>query len=351
MKQTMKHLSMGLALSLAGFANQGLAQSTPQQVAGSGWQALTNAAPSVAVNGTTEYVAWKSETSQKIMISALNGGAWTTPAVVGGTNAGSTWTAETVSSPALAVDDTTGYLWLAWTNPSSEDIYVSTLVNGAWTYREAVGGSGWKAETWKYGAPALSGGHGISLAWVGHSSQDIWYAYWNYPGWSTQQTVSGSGWTAQSEGAPPGWTQAELVQGLGSISTLFWNDPSGDVLMSNDFPFGWTEAAGVACDGWTATVFGNSTPAAAYFILNGNFYAAVFWIESSNGLLEYSYTTGSGCGFADPATVGGSGSPFLAPAVAIGPTVSILEWTKPNGPHTINSTIWYLDPTTLSGLN
>ena len=68
MKQTMRHLALGLALFLASFASLGLAQSTPQQVKGinsqgAKWQALTDRGQvAVATNATTEYVAWKSRT-------------------------------------------------------------------------------------------------------------------------------------------------------------------------------------------------------------------------------------------------------------------------------------------------
>lgn len=347
MKQPMTYLSLGLALFLASFANQSLGQSTPQQVKGtangSNWQALTNEALAVAVSATTEYVAWKSDTTEKIMFSAFNGTEWTTPVVVGSANP--SWTAETDNPPALAVDDTTGYLWLAWRNRLTDAIFVSTFVNGAWTYREAVAGSNWTAET--NNGPALSGGHGISLAWTGHSTYDIWYSYWNYPGWTLQHTVGGSGWAAQSPDAAAGWTQSELVQGLGSISTMFWTDTSGDVFMSNDFPYGWTAEVTVACDGWTAETSIVDTPAAAYFTIGGNFEAAVFWLNQG---VQYTYTSGTGCGFAQPATVSGSGSAFFAPAVAVGSNLAILAWNKGLNPHTLDSTIWYIDPMTLPGL-
>jgi hypothetical protein len=46
MKQPMKRVHIGLALlELAIFANVSLAQSTPQQVKGSNWEALTEASP------------------------------------------------------------------------------------------------------------------------------------------------------------------------------------------------------------------------------------------------------------------------------------------------------------------
>ena len=86
MKQTMKHLHRGLALFLAMFAtlraNQGWAQSTPQQVKGSNWEALTEAAPAVAMDGSTKYMAWQGSNSSEIYFSTLTNGAWTKPTIV-----------------------------------------------------------------------------------------------------------------------------------------------------------------------------------------------------------------------------------------------------------------------------
>jgi len=99
MKQAQSiRLSISLALWMASFAGQGLAQSVPQQVAGSGWQALTGTAPAVTTDGTLEYVAWKGATSARIYFSVFNGTEWTTQKAVGGTG----WTAESGASPALA---------------------------------------------------------------------------------------------------------------------------------------------------------------------------------------------------------------------------------------------------------
>jgi len=92
MKRTMKHLTLGLALFLANFASQAMAQSTPQQVKGinargAKWQALTDQGQvAVTTNATTEYVAWKVNGSENIQYStSTNGVTWTTPLAVGGT--------------------------------------------------------------------------------------------------------------------------------------------------------------------------------------------------------------------------------------------------------------------------
>jgi len=90
-------MRMGLVLFLGSLVNQGLAQSTPQQVTGSGWQALTKTAPAVATDGVKRYVAWKGASSNKIWFSTFNGSDWTKQKLVGG----SVWTAATSTAPAL----------------------------------------------------------------------------------------------------------------------------------------------------------------------------------------------------------------------------------------------------------
>jgi hypothetical protein len=343
MKRSIKHLTIEMALILATFANQSLAQSTPQQVAGTvngkSWQALTDNAPAVAVSSTTKYVAWKSYTNEKIMFSAFNGTEWTSPQVVSGSNP--SWTAESNFPPALAVDFTTGNLWLAWTNPSSHKIYTSTFNGTAWTAREVVSGSGWTAQTGR--TPALGfANHNIYVAWTGYSTGQVWFTYWNYPGWATQNSVSGLDWIATSYSAP-GW--AQNYSGL--LPTLFWTESSGDIVLSIEFPGGWISPLTVSCNGWVAQTAIVFPPAPAYLTVNGNTFATLFWLQ--NGL-EYSYNNSSECGWAQPATVTGA-APFFAPAVSVGPTMSILAWNQETSPHTLISTIWYLDPTTLPGVN
>jgi hypothetical protein len=195
------------------------AQQVAGTVNGKSWQALTDNAPAVAVSSTTKYVAWKSYTNEKIMFSAFNGTEWTSPQVVSGSNP--SWTAESNFPPALAVDFTTGNLWLAWTNPSSHKIYTSTFNGTAWTAREVVSGSGWTAQTGR--TPALGfANHNIYVAWTGYSTGQVWFTYWNYPGWATQNSVSGLDWIATSYSAP-GW--AQNYSGL--LPTLFWTESSG----------------------------------------------------------------------------------------------------------------------------
>ena len=111
MKQTIRHLTLGLALFLANFASQGMAQSTAQQVKGINaqggkWQAFTDRGQvAVATNATTEYVAWKVTGSENIEYSTSTDGAtWTTPKVLGGTYQHRAWKAQTQGVPAITVD-------------------------------------------------------------------------------------------------------------------------------------------------------------------------------------------------------------------------------------------------------
>jgi hypothetical protein len=67
MKQSIGQLSVGLPLFLVSFAYQGFAQSSPQSVAGNGWQALTKTSPTVVIGqNQTEYIAWKGANSPDI---------------------------------------------------------------------------------------------------------------------------------------------------------------------------------------------------------------------------------------------------------------------------------------------
>jgi len=88
MRHRTTHLNMGLALFLASFANQGLAQI---QVAGSGWQAVSTTAPAVAIdNNGTKYIAWNLAGSNQILVatSPANTNTWT---LLGSSEGGAGW--------------------------------------------------------------------------------------------------------------------------------------------------------------------------------------------------------------------------------------------------------------------
>jgi hypothetical protein len=106
---------------------------------------------------------------------------------------------------------------------------------------------------------------------------------------------------------------------------------------------GWSSGGTVSCSAES-----NVAPAAAFFINTAKgplWDDVVFWKNSSNNAISYSYTCG---------TVSGSGwsaETNVAPAVASSPnaaeasTAAILAWKNAT-----DNTIWYLDPTTLPGM-
>jgi hypothetical protein len=242
--------------------------------------------------------------------------------------------------PALAVDKNTGYLWLVWNKNASGDIYYSTYNGTAWTYLQKVTG----AQTSIYGIPSVGGGNGITVVWT---ATDAYYSNWNDPGWSTPQTVGGSGWTAQ-----PGWTLSltNALPGAGLYWSVAGADVTAQVYGAAYLAVGWVGPVeiGEGC-GWTATEpsFLN-TPAAADFDNGEN--SALFWV-GTNGLVNYTYETFEGCEYADPANVSGTGLLNGSPTVAIGPTLSILAWTQYRASHSTTSTVWYMNPLTLPGLD
>jgi hypothetical protein len=82
---------------------------------------------------------------------------------VKGTYQHTAWKAQTTGVPAITVDNNTGYVWVAWTDPTTSDLFYSTYNGVAWTYRQAVSGQGWTAQNLASGAsPALGGGNGIT---------------------------------------------------------------------------------------------------------------------------------------------------------------------------------------------
>lgn len=315
MKQSIGRLSIGLALLLASLANQGLAQSTPQQLKGSGWQALTKTAPAVATDGINRYAAWKGASSNKVWFSIFNGSAWTKQKVV----EGSGWTASTSTAPALTWYG--GQLWLAWKGQSTptDRVWFSTWNGTSWAHQQVVNGSGWNSDT--DDAPALGITNNIlTAAWVGASSNEIWYSTWSSPGWATQVEVSGS----ETSTTP-------TMLAVPYAFVWFWNGYSNDNVY-----FGGSQVSGAESNVATANLFFAYPPENDYYVL--------FWKSSSGNSLMYSSDFDSG--FGTPQSVGGAET-NQAPAAASslgenGNTGSILAWKNAT-----NNTIWFLDPSTL----
>jgi hypothetical protein len=315
MKQSIGYLIIGLTLFLASFANLGLAQSTPQQLKGSDWSALTKTAPAVATDGTNRYAAWKGASSNKICFSTFNGSEWTKQRVVGGSG----WTAGTSTAPTLTWY--AGQLWLAWKGQSTptDRVWFSTWNGTSWATQQVVNGPGWNSETDH--APALGiTDNRLTAAWVGVSSNEIWYSTWNSPGWATQVELSDS----ETSTTP---TMLEVPYGR----VWFWDGHSNDHIY-----FGGSEVPGAETNVPTANLFFAYPPENDYYVL--------FWKSASGNSIMYSYEFGSGFGAAQSV---GDAETNQAPAAASslganGNTGSILAWKNAT-----NNTIWFLDPTTL----
>jgi len=365
MKPTTRLLTIGLALFLANFASRGMAQSTPQQVKGISsqgveWQALTvGIQVAVATNSTTEYVAWTLTDHDIDLSSSVDGVTWTTPITVGGTYSRGTWKAQTLNAPAIAVDSSTGLLWVVWTDSTTSDLYYSTYNGVAWIYRQGVSGSGWAAQNFFAGAsPTVGGGNGITVAWIESlNGGGIYYSNWTYPGWSAPKIVGNSNWTASP--SPSGFSTPSLTQALSGPSAMYWVDYYSQDIFGAAYIFGaWVGDNAIGCNSWTAQTFDTNAPAAANFTLKGQANAMLFWINLSGNdyQMAYTYETfgGNGCGWANPATIeivpaGGLTNLGVGPAVSVGSRLSILAWPELISSGT--STVWYMNPLTLPGLH
>jgi hypothetical protein len=344
MKHSIRQFAVGLALLLAGLAGQGRAQSTPQKVAGAGWQAATTKTPAVASDGINRYIAWTGLSNHEIYYAMFNGKEWVDHQVVEGTG----WTALTSASPALIY---LGAPYLFWRGESpDEDIYFSGLSGGEWSAPQKVEGPGWVAKTKT--APAVSyDGFNFYVAWLGTGSTHIWFTYTGYSSqpfftFMTQQEVGGSdpSWTAESNVAPA------LSSRYDRGGQLFWKGASLGHIWSSTFwrqaPY-WTTLAMISCPGETS-----AQPAAAVITTDGNYYGGnetlmVFWKDSSGWGISYekSNPSGSSCGY--PHGGDWTAETEIAPAVASytnvsGSTASILAWLDAN-----TNTILYVDPATL----
>jgi hypothetical protein len=340
MRQSIRHLGIGLALLLAGFASQVLAQSTPVEVAGFEWEASTKNTPAVATLGKTVYLAWTgSGSADDIWFSSYNGTDWSTQQVV----EGSGWTAESSAAPALSVD-ASGVLWLAWKGKTTNTISFSSWNGTSWATPQEVIGSGWTAETST--APALMGGEGfVVVAWKGKSTnQNVWFSIGSP--WEKQLMVEDilGAWVAKTNVAPN-----FASGGADNYPFLFWKGESSDHIYLSTYDNGWTQEIQVSCGKPIWTALTDAAPTSAFMENTKAGTYSVFWKGKGATSLWYTYeTTATSCGWAKQAVVKGSGwsaDTSLAPAVASNSaSSSILVWVSAAG------NIWYIDPTTLPGL-
>ena len=339
MRQSIGHLSIGLALFLASFANQGMAAN---QVKGTGWKAMSATAPAVAIdqNGT-KYVAWQKAGSNQILVatSPANSNAWTLlgtseggAGVVGGT----TWTAGTSASPALAFNSQTNQIWLAYKGQStpSDRIWFSSWNGTSWASQQAVSCTNGTPKTGT--APALGGGDAMTLGWQGASATTIWTTTWDGSGWGPQAVVKGSdpSWTAGTS-TTPAWISPYF---LGDPYVLFWKGGSTSLWMSEyNAGSGWETQSKVTCSTeptWTYET--NFAPAAVYDNqpLQGAY--VVFWTSNSSTSILYSYQAETSCGWSQPATVPGAATNAAPAAVFPLSGDYFVAWKKAT-----NNTIWY----------
>ncbi|MFZ1918906.1 MAG: hypothetical protein WAU58_15130 [Terriglobales bacterium] len=344
MKQSIGHLTIGLALFLASFANQGLAAN---QVKGSGWKALTTTAPAVAEdqNGT-KYAAWQKAGSTQIVVatSPANSNTWTLlgtseggAGVVGGT----TWTAGTSASPALAFNSQTNQMWLAYKGQSTpaDRIWFTKWNGTSWVAQQAVSCTNGTPETDI--APALGGGDDMTLGWQGAAATDIWTTAWDGSGWGPQSTVHGSDptWTAGTS-TTPAWISPYVN---GDPYVLFWKGNSTDIWMSENNAGGWETQTKVTCSTEPSWTYETSlAPAVAYNNQPDQGPYVVFWTSSSSTSILYSYGAENSCGWSEPAAVPGAAT-NAAPAVVFPLSGDyIVAWKKAT-----NNTVWYYSFDTL----
>jgi hypothetical protein len=342
----MKNLRIDLLLALlfvTHFSIPSFGQSNPVQVMGTGWTAQTNSSPAVAGgvndNGVAQrYVAWRGY-NDEIYFAVNNGGTgWGDYQVVGGPG----WTAETSAAPAL--NSYAGPVWLAWKGKNSNNIYFSTWdVETGWTPQQIVQGSGWTALTDT--GPAL--GPTITypyIAWKEPSGNLIYYTYpvWKqggvFQGWNTPQAVGGSNWTAGTSATPSFAFDKSISR------DLFWKGESGDSIWysagtSTGYAIEWGEQSTTKCE--ASTIAG---PAVGTFIVDASWELGIFWTTSNYEVLYYSFYNNEGCG----SEVYGATTdvaPAVGSNVAFPGGTSILAWKN-----AADGTIWFIDPTTLPGL-
>jgi hypothetical protein len=365
MKRRITNPSMALALLLASFASQGLAQT---QIAGSdhgGWQAFTKTTPAVAIdNNGTKYAAWNLEGSNQILVAtqAANSNSWALlgsslggPGVVGGTN----WTAGTNASPALSYDSQSNRIWLAYKGQSSpsDRIWFSRWTGTKWTQQAVVipsaGGTPMTGA-----APALGGsaaGQSMVLAWKGASSDDIWTSFWNGSAWTQQETVSGTyngkKWTAGTSTTPV-WVQP--ISALSTSGTqaqvmlMFWKGGGSKNIWMGGYRDNWFGGqVQVSCPSethWPAFQT-NSAPAAAYYNLkeNGLYTPVLFW-ANTDGVILFSYDTGidTPCYWSEPTQLPGSDlMPTNAAPAVVFPFSSNDPYYFIAWQNAADNTVWY----------
>jgi hypothetical protein len=145
--------------------------------------ALTSG-PALAAAGGVLYVAYVNSPTGKpatISYQTYNGVSWSAVSTVdpGGTPA------NTVYSPAIALNGKSPMV--GWTDASTNKVEVSTLSGGKWSSAVAVGGGSALSDN----GPALSSGAAVMAAWKGKSDDSLWVSTLSKGSWTGQQEVPG----------------------------------------------------------------------------------------------------------------------------------------------------------------
>ncbi|HTW58649.1 MAG TPA: hypothetical protein VMD99_10980 [Terriglobales bacterium] len=338
MKHSIRQFTLGLALLVTSLAIRGLGQSTPQQVAGTGWQAATTKTPAVASDGTNLYIAWTGVSNHEIYFAKFNGTEWTDYQVVGGSG----WTAETSASPALTFIGGTYGVLVAWRGLSpNEEIFFSQGYQGTWTKQRTVSGTGWQALTKTAPAVAFFGGT-LFVTWLGAGSPDIWYTWVGLTGdFAMQQKVAGSDptWTAETDAAPVLTSFNDPVSDQ-LENGLFWKGSAAGHIWWSSWGIGWEPQSEISCPGASS-----AQPAAAYFSVFVDLQDSlmVFWKDESDEGISNQIAGNCGPVSGDGWTAQTEVAPAAAgSANASGAATCILAWVE-----AATNTILYIDPTTL----
>ena len=322
MRQRIGRLTFGLVFLLAVFASQAFAQK-PVQISG----ASTKLAPALATDGNYMYIAWVDSSTSDIYYASYSSGFTDAQPVGGTTTDGTTWTAESSATPAWGYDGVSFYL--IWKGKSDNNIWFSQLSGGIWQDQALVqGGSkttAWTADT-NVAPAATFNSWPLTLYWKGQSSNNVWTSSLNdlQPGWLTQATTG-----LETNVAPAVESDPNGSEG----SPIVIKSASNNYIYASGFQISGTGPT------WYAET--SEPPAAAF---NGE-NDVVFWKGETTTSIYYSYNTGTPLGSGGPPTwtnqqtVSGAATD-AAPAVAIanGPSISValLAWKNAS-----NNTIWY----------
>ena len=301
MRRTMWHLSIGLALFLAMFASQALAQST---ISG----ASTKLAPALATDGNYMYIAWVDSSTSEIYYASENSGFTDAQPVSGTRSDGTTWYAESSATPAWGYDGVSFYL--IWKGKSDDPIFFSQMSDGGWQLQALVEGSdpSWTADT-NVAPAATFNSWPLTLYWKGKSNNNIWTSTLNdlEAGWSTQVTTGLETNVAPCIASDPNGSEGSPIVIKGASNHYIY--ASGSQISGTD-------------PSWVAET---TEPPAAAVDIDGN--TVVLWRGQSGTSIWYSY--GAGSEWTRQATVSGAKTD-LAPTVAIasGPSISValLAW-------------------------